>query len=779
MKASNTNSTFTLAALIITLVTFLGCTKEGIDDLKEPEFPVIAAVFLDDFSGDLEYAAFGGSDVRAFDIERQETYKGSSAGMRFAIPDANSPAGSYAGGVFFSRSGRNLSSFNALTFYIKASQAATVGVVGLGNDLGESKYQVNLSNLLVNSNWKKVIIPIPDPSKLTAERGLFYLAAGPENSRGYTLYIDEVKFENLTTLGTGNAQIFNGEDRVLSSAENGETINIDGISYTANMPTGVNETFGMAPGYLDFVSSASSVATVSTSGIISVLSGGTTVITATIGKKDAVGSMNLTSIGASIAPATAAPLPTQEASNVISMYSNQYTNVPIGTWNTGWQYSTAATTFIKVDNDDVIRYRNLNFVGIEFTNPTINASAMQFLHMDIWTPDATALPNNFKVKLVDFGANNVFGGGDDKEGEVTITAPTLVTNNWVSLDMPLSSFSGLTTRANLAQMILSGTIPNIFIDNVYYYKTPSNVTTAAPTPTINAANVLSVFSDAYTNIPGTDFFPNWGQTTTVTQTPIQGNNTLLYSNFNYQGTQFATGQNVSSYGFLHLDYFSSNASSLNVYLISAGPVEKGVALPVPTSGWNSIDIPLSSFSPVNLTNVIQMKFDGGSGSDIYLDNIFFWKIPPSPGVGAPVPNYAASGVTSIFSDSYTNVPGSDLNPNWGQSTVVTQIPISGNNSLLYTGLNYQGLQFGSAQNVSNKNFLHLDYYSSNSTSLEVYLISPGPVETPVKLTVPTGNGWSSADIPLSSFSPVDLTNVIQLKFVGNGNIYLDNILFRQ
>jgi hypothetical protein len=276
--------------------------------------------------------------------------------------------------------------------------------------------------------------------------------------------------------------------------------------------------------------------------------------------------------------------------------------------------------------------------------------------------------------------------------------------------------------------------------------------------------------------------------------PISGNNTLRYTNFNYQGLQLAASQNLTTYQYLHIDYYSANAGTLNAYLISPpgspggqAPWEKAYSLPVATAGWNSVDIPLSHFTPqVALGSVFQFKFDGGGGSDIYLDNIYFWRIPPVPPVAAPVPTYPAGNVISIFSDTYTNVAGSDLNPNWGQATVVTQTPIAGNNTLVYTGLNYQGLQFGSNQNVSGKTYLHLDYYSANSTALNIYLIcppgSPGgqaPWEKPYALTVPTAAGWNSVDIPLSHFTPiVALNNVFQLKFDGNGTIYLDNILFR-
>ena len=59
---------------------------------------------------------------------------------------------------------------------------------------------------------------------------------------------------------------------------------------------------------------------------------------------------------------------------------------------------------------------------------------------------------------------------------------------------------------------------------------------AAPTPTEAAANVISIFSDAYQNISGVDFNPNWGQATVVTTESIVGNDTLKYADLNYQGT---------------------------------------------------------------------------------------------------------------------------------------------------------------------------------------------------------------------------------------------------
>lgn len=763
------------AFAFLAILMVVACKRE-LEDLEPAAFPTTAEIFIDGFSAGLNYSAFGGSKVTAFDVDTEVKYQG-TASMKFAVPDAGDPQGAYAGGVYFTSVGRDLSGYDALTFWARASKAATIDVVGFG----ESNSLVSLSDVAVNTNWKKYIIPIPDPSKLTQERGMFYYSEGPEDGLGYTFWIDEVKFEKLGTVAHPRPKILDGQDQVIS-AEVGQQLNIGGLKFTFNMPTGVDQTVDAAAGYYTFSSSNPSVATVGSTGVVSVLSAGSAVITAKVGNQDAKGSMTLNSLGQAVGPKTPAPTPTVDAGKVISLFSNAYTNVLVDTWNTRWQFSTAEDFDLKIAGDDVKRYRDLNFVGIEFSAQPINATAMTYFHLDIWTPDPTELPKSFKVKLVDFGANGIFGGNDDTSHELSFSRPTLVSNEWVSLDIPLSNFTGLTNRAHLAQMVLSGEVPNVYIDNVYFYNggtvTPTGPTVAAPTPTRNPADVISVFSDTYTNIAGTEFNPNWGQSTTVSQLPIAGNNTLLYSGLNYQGTQFGNNLDASGMTHLHLDFWTNNSSALNVYLISPGPVEKPYTLTVPTSGWASIDIPLADFNPVALNNLIQFKFDGNG--DIYLDNLYFYKTSgggTSPSSAAPTPTFNPANVISVFSDAYTNVAGTDFNPNWGQATQVAQTLVAGNNTLLYTGLNYQGIQLGSNQNVSSMTFLHLDFWTANSTSLQVFIISPGPAEKPYTLNVPTA-GWTSIDIPLTEFSPVvNLSNLIQFKFEGNGNIYLDNILF--
>ena len=198
---------------------------------------------------------------------------------------------------------------------------------------------------------------------------------------------------------------------------------------------------------------------------------------------------------------------------------------------------------------------------------------------------------------------------------------------------------------------------------------------AATAPTAAADMVMSIFSDSYTDVAGTEFNPNWGQSTVVTTEDLGGNAVLKYASLNYQGTQFAAALDVSEYTSLHIDYFTPDATALDFFLISSGPVEKAKALPVTSKGqWNSIDIPLSDFSPVVLSDLIQFKV-AGNGT-VYFDNIYFkkvavaanplagtWKITPVAGSLAVGPTKGsgewwcidAAGVTTracFYDDQY-------------------------------------------------------------------------------------------------------------------------------
>lgn len=612
-----------ITALLTILLMAVGCERK-FDGLQLATYPTTPEVFVDGFSSGLYYSAYGTSKVTAFSVDYNVKYEG-TASMKFEVPDAGDPYGSYVGGIFGTNPARDLSGYNVLTFWAKASQPSTLIEVGFGNDMGASKYKVTLTNLAVNSNWMQYYIPFPNPSVLKQENGMFFYAAAPQNGRGYTFWIDDLKFEQLGTVAHTNFGILNGTDSIKNNAKTGDQYKITDLVATFNLPTGVDQKVGISTAYFIFASSNPSVATVDLLGDVKVADSGSAVITAKVGNIDAKGSLTINSGGKPVVPIVPPPTPTISSDKVISLYSNAYTNVPVDTWNTHWQYSTTENEEFQIIGENVMRYWNLNFVGIEFTSQPIDASAMTHFHMDIWTPDPTT-DKTFKIKLVDFGVNGVLGGGDDSESEVSIGSPPLYSQQWISLNIPLSNFTGLLSRAHLAQLVLSGDLPDVYIDNVYFSNNgaqPTEPTTPAPVPTFSASNVISVFSDSYTNLPGTDLYPGWGQTTVVSEVLIAGNNTLKYKGLNYQGIQLGSNQNISAMSYLHLNFWSANSASLKVYLISPGPIEKAYTLTVPTSGWTTVDITLSSFSTVDLTNVMQFKFEGNG--DIFIDNILFHK----------------------------------------------------------------------------------------------------------------------------------------------------------
>jgi len=176
--------------------------------------------------------------------------------------------------------------------------------------------------------------------------------------------------------------------------------------------------------------------------------------------------------GAPTQPDEPAPTPAFSATDVISLFSNAYSNVTVDTWSAEWD--DADVTDTQIAADDVKLYTNVNFAGIEFTSQTIDASAMTHFRMDIWTPDALSDSAIFKIKLVDFGANGVYdGGGDDVEHELEFTAastPALVTGSWIVFDIPLSDFVGLTTKAHLAQLIFVSEPNTVYVDNILLHK---------------------------------------------------------------------------------------------------------------------------------------------------------------------------------------------------------------------------------------------------------------------------------------------------------------------
>ena len=460
--------------LLLVLLFTVSCERDLSDEAEFATFPKTAEVFIDGFSGGLEYLPFNGSKLDAFSVDDETKYDGTAA-MRIDVPNNGDPKGGYAGAIFRDSNGRDLSEFDALTFWAKASQAATISEIGFGVDFGEDKYVVTQQNLRISTTWTKYSIPIPDPYKLTLEKGMLFYSAGPENNNGYSFWIDELQFEKLGTIAQPKPAILNGED-VFQTSFIGSSIDLSsGLTLTVNLASGTNQTVSLAPGYFTFSSTDVDVARVSELGIVSIVGNGTAEITAILAGVKAEGSLTVEVLG----EFNPAPIPALDPSQVISIFSDAYTNVPVDFYNGYYApFQTTTSNDFAVNGDNVLNYENYNFVGIEFNQnvPTINGSAMTKMHVDIFVPDSFDPASTLRINLVDFGADAAFGGGDDSSVSTTISVnstPALITGQWISIELDIT---GLTNRNNLGQIVFDAagdTTPrpsSFYVDNIYLHK---------------------------------------------------------------------------------------------------------------------------------------------------------------------------------------------------------------------------------------------------------------------------------------------------------------------
>ena len=151
---------------------------------------------------------------------------------------------------------------------------------------------------------------------------------------------------------------------------------------------------------------------------------------------------------------------------------------------------------------------------------------------------------------------------------------------------------------------------------------------ASFSPMAAAADVLSIFSDAYDTMELTNFNPDWGQAGTHKETTAGGNAVLEYANVNYQGIEYPESD-VSGMTSVHFDIYTKDMPNIDIFLItSAGEV--AVTRALTADSWNSFDIPLSEFTGMDLSTAIQFKIatnpwvDAGFGT-IWIDNIYFSK----------------------------------------------------------------------------------------------------------------------------------------------------------
>ena len=282
-----------------------------------------------------------------------------------------------------------------------------------------------------------------------------------------------------------------------------------------------------------------------------------------------------------------------------------------------------------------------NLQGMQIADPdtnagAIDASAKTSLHMDIYTEQAGSL----EFRLISPGV----------EAPIFLDASA----GWNSYNIDLDAFTGV-DLASISQFMFRNEdeatpVTDFYLDNIYFSDTASDTAVVPDTgggdagggdvvhpeavtaPTEDAATVISVFSDAYTDVGVVDFGPVWGDWQAARVTATEDGTMLKVSNMNnLQGMQIADPDtnagaiDASAKTSLHMDIYAEQAGSLEFRLISPG-VEAPIFLDA-SAGWNSYNIDLDAFTGVDLASISQFMFrnedEATPVTDFYLDNIYF------------------------------------------------------------------------------------------------------------------------------------------------------------
>lgn len=352
--------------------------------------------------------------------------------------------------------------------------------------------------------------------------------------------------------------------------------------------------------------------------------------------------------GGGAAPTASAPVPTRDASKVISIYSDSYTDLDGINYNPDWGQSGLSslnTAYDPGDGNLALAYLNFNYQGTVLPGDQ-DLSAMRLLHVDIWVAAGTSR----MVKVSPISSTGT--------GEFLVEVP-VTPGSWNSVDLPIGDFTGMTWGA-IKELKFDGqfnadgsanTDPfDIYLDNIYFFddgttdggggSTNDAPTTNAPTPTQDAANVISLFSDAYTNNTIDAWSATWDDSD-IEDVQIDGNNVKRVAFSNFLGVQFNDNPiDASTMTHFHMDFYIVDdfaaGQVLNPKLSNhvngneVNALEYTNAIGGDQTGkWVSFDVELSAFNGVNGTardSIAEFLLTVSGTLDVaYLDNIYFYK----------------------------------------------------------------------------------------------------------------------------------------------------------
>jgi hypothetical protein len=261
------------------------------------------------------------------------------------------------------------------------------------------------------------------------------------------------------------------------------------------------------------------------------------------------------------APLTAAPAPPQRnAEDVISLYSDAYTDIELDTLSATFDDSFVEE--VMIEGNSTLKIDFTNFVGVDFSGNKQDASEMTHFHLDFWTAEEDLVGKVFNLKFSQWGGTD----GEVSAFELPLntgTTPAVESGKWVSVDVPISDWTNAPqTRDDIAQFLITSNLDVVYVDNVYMYK-------GMPVSIENPNEVPAAFALEQN-------YPNPFNPSTNISYSIPENGKVILEVYNIQGQKVSTLVNEQkSAGSYSVTFDASNlASGVYMYrLVSKNSVQ--------------------------------------------------------------------------------------------------------------------------------------------------------------------------------------------------------------
>lgn len=154
-----------------------------------------------------------------------------------------------------------------------------------------------------------------------------------------------------------------------------------------------------------------------------------------------------------LAPSEAAPVPTQAANRVVSIFSDTYANIPYAFDSQDGQ--TTEVDYVRINGNNTLRLTNTNILFINLDN--VKVDHMEQLHLDVWTAETETFNLYLSDGNYETPAINMSSRGEE----------------WKSFNILLSDYEKYINLANLYFIRMEANRQSIYyVDNLYFYSTP-------------------------------------------------------------------------------------------------------------------------------------------------------------------------------------------------------------------------------------------------------------------------------------------------------------------